>query len=230
MISTEKLKRLAFPARGQNRAFGPSTGLRAGTGYASLARAGVGAVTQEDVHAGIICGLQGPGDLECEFGTAPKSAQWPTVMQHAREFYRASLQTSGSAAADLNGKAYAELVPQILARAGKNATLGQKLAAVRDVLRSRVSYVNDPIGKDSVRQIGALVSRGHGDCVSLTIAMSALANKAYGLGSNWILGGDSGDEAKHIWPVIGGMTADAADPMPPMGQAHPMPRTQSVGP
>lgn len=230
MIRTEKLKRQAFPARGQNRAFGPSTGLRAGTGYASLARAGVGAVTQEGVHAGIICGLQGPGDLECEFGSAPKSAQWPTVMQHAREFYRASLQTSGSEAADLNGKAYAELLPQILQRAGKNAPLREKLAAVRDVLRSRVSYVNDPIGKDSVRQIGALVARGHGDCVSLTIAMSALANKAYGLGANWILGGDSGDEAKHIWPVIGGCVADAADPMPPLGQAHPMPKTQSVGP
>lgn len=222
MIRTEKLKRQAFPARGQNRAFG--------TGYAALAREGVGAMTHEGVHAGIICGLQGPGDLECEFGTAPKSAQWPTVMQHARDFYRASLQTSGSAAAELNGKAYSELVPQILQRAGKNAPLSQKLAAVRDVLRARVSYVNDPIGKDSVRQIGALVARGHGDCVSLTIAMSALANKAYGLGSTWILGGDASDEAKHIWPVIGGICADAADPMPPLGQAHPMPKTRSVGP
>jgi transglutaminase-like putative cysteine protease len=201
-----------------------------GVGYAGLARAGVGAMTQEGVHAGIICGLQGPGDIECEFGSGPKAAQWPVVMRLARESYGASLQTSGSEAAELNARAYAEMTPEILARAGKFSGLAQKLAAIRDVLRAHVNYVNDPIGKDSVRQIGALYKRGYGDCVSLTIAMSALAQRIYGLPSRWILGGDSSDEARHIWPAISGVVADAADPMPPLGQAHPMPKTRTIGP
>lgn len=212
-----------------NRLYGAST-RSGGIGYAELAQDATRGMTQMGAHAGIICGLQGPGDIECEFGTDPKSSQWPKVMQLARLAYGESLQTSGSDAARDNARAYARLLPEIKARAGNFAPLAQKLGAIRDVLRSHVNYVNDPMGKDSVRQIGALLKRGYGDCVSLTIAMSVLAQKAYGLSSRWILGGDASDEARHIWPVIGGMAADAADPMPALGRSHPMPKLQSVGP
>lgn len=201
-----------------------------GIGYAGMAREHVIAVTGVGAHQGIVCGLQGPGDVECEFGDAPKAHQWPEVMRISREFYAQSLSTEGSEAARLNAAAYNAMLPEILARAGQFSSLTQKCAAIRDVLRSHVNYVNDPMGKDSVRQIGALYSRGYGDCVSLTIAMSALAQKAYGLGSRWILGGDSSDEAKHIWPEIAGVAADAADPMPSLGRSHPMPKTRVIGP
>jgi hypothetical protein len=207
-----------------------------GIGYGGLAAESVDTITGVGVHNGIVCGLQGPGDIECEFGSAPKEQQWPEVMRLARQFYAESLATDGGSTKEqrearaLNAQAYNAMLPQILARAGQFAGAPQKLAAIRDVLRAHVNYVNDPMGKDSVRQIGALYSRGYGDCVSLTIAMSALAQKAYGFGSQWILGGDSGDEAKHIWPVIAGVTADAADPMPALGKAHPMPKTRVIGP
>jgi hypothetical protein len=201
-----------------------------GVGYAGLARDSVNSAMGVGAHSGIVCGLQGPGDIECEFGDAPKAQQWPEVMRLTRQAYAESLRTEGSEAAKLNAAAYNAMLPEILARAGNFSSPQQKCAAIRDVLRSHVNYVNDPPGKDSVRQIGALYSRGYGDCVSLTIAMSALAQRAFGLGSQWILGGDASDEAKHIWPVVAGFAADAADPMPPLGSAHYMPRTRVIGP
>jgi transglutaminase-like putative cysteine protease len=145
------------------------------------------------------------------------------VVDAMQRRYRQSL----SVAPD-DREALLELVKAVRRRQAAGNDL---LTAIRDAVRERVQYVDDPRGVDSVQSVAASLRRGAGDCVSLTIAVSALARTLNPAATVvWRIGGDRADPSRHIWPVIGGVPVDAADPMPPLGREIHFELTREVRP
>lgn len=164
-------------------------------------------------HAGPL-----PGQTTCFYGDAPKQQQVQTVLQKAREHYRASLGEAQTK----------QLAALVAARFTPAMGVAEKLDVMRDELRARVRYLDDPPGLDTIQTLSASLARGAGDCVSLTIAISALAKTLFGKPGSWRIGGSQQDPFEHIWNVIDGVPLDASDPMP-ASREHGMARKQDLG-
>lgn len=172
---------------------------------------------------GAACVAWGPGADLCRYDDSPKEPQVAEVLARGRLRLRESL---GNAAADR--AALLELSREVLAGRPRNAA--EVLTHCRNALRRRAGYVDDPPGLDTVQSLAATLRRGWGDCLSFTIALSALGTALLNDTGLWVIGGSDDDPSRHIWPVIRGLAADAADPMPPVGIEHRFARRREVAP
>jgi hypothetical protein len=173
---------------------------------------------------GAACAPVDVGTDLCRYGPGPKEPQVQAVLQAMRQRFRESLSP-----APADRQALLSILQPVF-RAGFSTRV-EGLRLLRDTLRSRVRYLDDPPGVDSVQSLHASLARGVGDCVSLTIALSALALSVFpGASVVWRIGGDRNDPSRHVWPVIDGIPVDAADPMPPLGREVHFEVTREVQP
>lgn len=154
----------------------------------------------------------------CFYGAGPKEPQVQNVLQRAKRLYRVSLSQPQT-----------EQLAREIAPSLRGRPMAAQLEILRRALRSRVRYLNDRPGYDTVQSLAKSLSRGAGDCLSLSIAMSALAKKLYGRPGLWRLGGSLEDPSEHIWNVIEGLPIDASDPMPASGQELTMTQRRDLG-
>lgn len=164
---------------------------------------------------GMACRQTAPGQDTCFYDASPKEQQVQQVIARGRAKLRESLSAAAEDAAALR-----LLLQPLLHRQQGLRDNYELCSAMREVLRNRAHYVDDRPGLDTIQSVRGTLVRGRGDCLSFTIALSAMASVLFGDAGKWILAGWPEDPSRHIWPVIRGIAVDAADPMPAVGRAH----------
>ena len=170
--------------------------------------------TPRNIGIGAACTQTAPGQDTCRYLPGAKEPQVEAILQRARARLRESLSNSSEDVAAMRR------MFQAVRGAAPTRELQPTLLAMRDELRLRVGYVDDPPGLDTVQTLAASLRRGWADCVSLTIALTAMGHTLLGAPVVWIIGGTREDPSRHIWPVIGGLHVEASDPMPQLGQDY----------
>lgn len=163
---------------------------------------------------GASCVQTAPGQDTCFYDAGEKEPQVQQVLAAARRRLLESLSPSAEDASALR-----VVLADVQRQVGSHAGLNDLLGAMRAALRQRVVYRDDPPGRDTVQSLAATLRRGIGDCLSLTVALTAMA-VAQGLQARWILAGDYSDPSRHIWPRIEGVAVEASDPMPALGMEY----------
>ena len=159
------------------------------------------------------------GKTVCLYGSGAKSGQVAQIIERAKGHYRKSLSEPEAL----------RFCREVSARIAGVSGLDRKLDVMRQALRSRVRYLDDPPGLDTIQSLSASLRRGAGDCVSLTIGMSVLCKQLLGKPGIWRLGGSSQDPNQHIWNVVDGVPIDASDPMPRAGEEFSMEQRKEIG-
>ncbi|MCG3184692.1 MAG: hypothetical protein ICCCNLDF_02820 [Planctomycetes bacterium] len=151
------------------------------------------------------CWMPRRGKSVCMYAPGPKHPQIQNViLPLARRYWRDGLS---SAPADRDVLlSWTRKVHDLVT---PGAGVEQWLDAMRAAIWSDVRYNDDPPGYDTVKMPCALIQDGEGDCVSLTVAMTCLAQFLSGGRFNvrWRIGGGPDpnepggfDPDKHIWP------------------------------
>lgn len=147
------------------------------------------------------------GKAVCRYDTGPKHEQIVgVILPTMRRFLRDALSSAPTDRAVLDRW----LLAARESIGGRKVGIIDWLEALRAVIWSEARYRDDPPGVDTVKMPHVLAAEGEGDCVSFTIAMSALALHAKAGPVKWRIGGGAAatepggiDANKHIWPVVG---------------------------
>jgi transglutaminase-like putative cysteine protease len=104
-------------------------------------------------------------------------------------------------------------------------TLGQA-AGLLQWVRETVYYLPDPVGVELVREPGALISRGAGDCDDMSVLLAALAS-CIGIPVRFVAIATTPEGFDHVYPELwidaldAWLPADAAVPGVPIGWSAP---------
>lgn len=153
------------------------------------------------------CRVTRPGKSVCIYAPGPKAPQIEGVILPLMRSYRRNALSSAPIDRRIMDR-WASVTREILG--DSKATLEDWFTAARAAIWADVRYNDDAPGTDTVKMPEALVYDGEGDCVSLTVALSALVDflSDRSVLVQWRVGGSpdpaepSGfDPYRHIWPV-----------------------------